>query len=58
MSALEGIGPSDIGMDKLRERLQGESFEELILAMNSTVEGEATAYYIANLVKDTDIKST
>ena len=58
LSPLDGIGPSDIGMDKLKERLQGESFEELILAMNSTVEGEATAYYIANLVKDTDIKCT
>lgn len=49
LSPLDGIGPSDIGLDMLEYRLQNESIAELILATNPTVEGEATAHYIAEL---------
>ncbi len=49
LSPLDGIGPSDIGLDRLEERLQQETISELILATNPTVEGEATAHYIAEL---------
>ncbi|MFM2483929.1 recombination mediator RecR [Celerinatantimonas yamalensis] len=56
LSPLDGIGPEDIGLDLLEQRLQQESINELILATNPTVEGEATAYYIADLAKQHTIK--
>lgn len=47
LSPIDGIGPEDIGVDQLVGLLQSESIQEVILATNSTVEGEATAYYIS-----------
>lgn len=51
LSPIDGIGPSDIGIDVLVGRLQEGDVSELILATNPTVEGEATAYYIADQAK-------
>ncbi|MGO2341324.1 recombination mediator RecR [Vibrio litoralis] len=51
LSPLDGIGPSDIGLDLLDYRLSNGDVEEVILATNPTVEGEATAHYIAQLCK-------
>ncbi len=48
LSPIDGIGPSDIGLDILLLRLQNDGIDELILATNPTVEGEATAHYIAD----------
>lgn len=56
LSPLDGIGPNDIGIDALLHRLQQQEIKEIILATNSTVEGEATAHYIANLMKGKNIK--
>ncbi|MBX2809434.1 MAG: recombination mediator RecR [Cellvibrionaceae bacterium] len=47
LSPIDGIGPEEIGLPLLQQRLQTDAVEELILATNSTVEGEATAHYIA-----------
>ncbi|QTF91528.1 recombination mediator RecR [Halomonas sp. BM-2019] len=47
LSPLDGIGPEDIGLDQLEARVAEGGIEELILATNPTVEGEATAHYIA-----------
>lgn len=47
LSPLDGIGPDDIGLDQLEKRLLEEPVTEIILATNPTVEGEATAHYIA-----------
>jgi recombination protein RecR len=47
LSPLDGIGPEDIGLDQLDARVAEGGIEELILATNPTVEGEATAHYIA-----------
>jgi recombination protein RecR len=58
LSPLDGIGPDDIGIDQLLKRLQEQPPEEVVLATNSTVEGEATAHYIAELVKRCDIRAT
>ncbi|MGF1687652.1 recombination mediator RecR [Photobacterium japonica] len=58
LSPLDGIGPSDIGLDTLEFRMQSESMSELILATNPTVEGEATAHYIAELCSEYDIPAT
>jgi recombination protein RecR len=49
LSPLDGIGPSDIGLDVLDYRLRRGDIAEVILATNPTVEGEATAHYIAEL---------
>lgn len=49
LSPLDGIGPDDIGLDRLEQRLASEQINELIPATNPTVEGEATANYIAEL---------
>ncbi len=58
LSPLDGIGPSEIGIDLLIRRLDEENFDEIILATNSTVEGEATAHYISKLAKDRQVKVT
>lgn len=47
LSPIDGIGPEEIGIDRLVERVQALAVSELILATNPTVEGEATAFYIA-----------
>lgn len=47
LSPLDGIGPQDIGIPMLLEKLQQEPIKELILATNPTMEGKATAHYIA-----------
>ncbi len=49
LSPLDGIGPDDIGLDILAKRLREEAVQEVILATNPTVEGEATAHFIADL---------
>lgn len=58
LSPLDGLGPSEIGLDILAKRLSEEAIEEIILATNSTVEGEATAHYIADMVAQTGIRVT
>ncbi len=56
LSPIDGIGPDDIGLDQLVNNLDQCTIEEIILATNPTVEGEATAHYISNLVKHRNIK--
>ena len=51
LSPIDGIGQEQLGIDKLIERLQSKSVNELILATNLTVEGEATAHFIAEKAK-------
>lgn len=52
LSPIDGIGPEALGLDLLRQRLESGHVKELILATNPTVEGEATAHYIAEMVRD------
>lgn len=56
ISPMEGIGPEDINLKQLIVRLQQEDVQEIILATNPNIEGEATAMYIARLVKPSCIK--
>ncbi|MBD7986356.1 recombination protein RecR [Sporosarcina sp. Sa2YVA2] len=58
ISPMDGIGPEDINVPSLLTRLQDEEVEELILATNPTIEGEATAMYISRLVKPSGITTT
>jgi recombination protein RecR len=58
ISPLEGIGPDDLKIKELLERLQKEKISEVILATNPTVEGGATALYLTDLIKSLGIKVT
>ncbi len=58
ISPINGIGPQDINIKDLLERLKDEEVSEVILATNTTIEGESTAMYIAKLLDKTDIKVT
>lgn len=55
LSPIDGIGPEDLGLDILSNLLSGEKFKEVILATNPTVEGEATAHYIAELASQLNV---
>lgn len=56
ISPMEGIGPEDINLKQLIIRLQQNDVQEVILATNPNIEGEATAMYIARLIKPSGIK--
>ena len=56
LSPLDGIGPDDLKIAQLMQRLELERFEEIILATNFTVEGEATALYLAQLCKEKGLR--
>lgn len=58
LSPLDGIGPEDLGLDQLERRFGAEPVEEVIVATNSTVEGEATAHYIAGLASRHGVRLT
>ena len=57
ISPMLGIGPADIRLKELMQRLQGD-IKEVIIATNSSLEGETTAMYISKLIKPTGIKVT
>jgi recombination protein RecR len=58
LSPLDGIGPEEIGIAKLKLQLDNGQIKEVILATSPTVEGEATAHYISEVVKQYAIKVT
>jgi recombination protein RecR len=58
LSPIDGIGPEEIGIEALKTRLEDEEVQEVIIATHSTVEGEATAYYVAELIKSLNIRVT
>ena len=58
ISPMLGVGPSDIRLKELMERLKDDSVKEVIIATNSSLEGETTAMYISRLIKPTGIKCT
>ena len=58
ISPMLGIGPGDIRLKELITRLKDEEVSEVIIATNSSLEGETTAMYISKLIKPTGIKVT
>lgn len=56
ISPIEGIGPEDIGLDKLKNMLEANNISEIIIAIKSSIEGETTALYIKELFKNPNIK--
>ena len=58
LSPLDGVGPEELGIDLLISKLDGGEVREVVLATNPTVEGEATAHYIAELAAQRGIAAT
>lgn len=51
LSPLDGVGPEELGLDRFIRRISDEGMEEVVIATNFTVEGEATAHYLTDLVR-------
>lgn len=58
LSALDGIGPEQLKIPALLQRVQSTGIREIILALNATVEGQTTSYYLADALKTTQAKVT
>lgn len=58
ISPMQGIGPEDIRLKELMVRLQKDDIDEVIIATNSSLEGETTAMYLSKLIKPTGVKVT
>jgi recombination protein RecR len=58
LSPLDGVGPGELGMEKLAARLSGGEIREVIVATNPTVEGEATAHYVAEMAHSRGVRVT
>ena len=58
LSPLDGVGPRDIGLDRLLARASDGTVQEVILATNFTNEGEATAHYIAEMLRARGVRSS
>jgi recombination protein RecR len=58
LSALDGIGPEDLGIGRLVDRVKVGSVREVILATNATVEGQTTAHYIADKLAESGVPVT
>jgi recombination protein RecR len=56
LSPIDGIGPSELGLDELKTRLKSGEVSELIIATNPTVEGEATAYYLQEVAAEHSVE--
>lgn len=58
LSPLDGVGPEDLNIASLIDRCRNEEIEEIILAINATVEGQTTAHYVTEQLSDLDVKVT
>ncbi|MFM9935056.1 MAG: recombination mediator RecR [Novosphingobium sp.] len=58
LSALEGIGPEDLTIGKLLRRVEAGGIDEVVLAMNATLEGQTTAHYIAERIEHLPLRVT
>ena len=58
LSALDGIGPDELRIPHLVKRVKGENINEIILALNATVDGQTTAHYIADQLDEMDVAVT
>tara|TARA_B100001146_G_C16099156_1_gene398587 strand:- start:144 stop:737 length:594 start_codon:yes stop_codon:yes gene_type:complete len=56
LSAIDGVGPDDLGINQLIERADKDSTEEVVLAMNATIDGQTTAYYITDQLSECNVK--
>ena len=58
LSPLDGVGPDDLNLASLVARVRGGEFKEVLLALNATVDGQTTAHYVTDLLRDTGVKIT
>ena len=58
LSALDGVRPEDLGIDSLVARISAGGIDEVVLAMNATLEGQTTAHYIAERLEGLPIRLT
>ena len=58
LSPLDGVGPGDLNLEGLAERLEAEGVKEMILAVNATVDGQTTAHYVTDLVSHLELTVT
>lgn len=58
ISPMDGIGPNDLNIDNLVERIQEGGIEEVIMALSATIEGDTTSFYIYKRLKGTQVKIT
>ncbi len=58
LSPLDGVGPDDLSIDGLVNRIEKDGIKEVIIATNPNMEGDATAMYISNLIKPLEVKVT
>jgi recombination protein RecR len=58
LSPLDGVGPDDLGFDRLMQLIEKERIDELIIATNLTAEGEATADYLHQLLAESEVRIT
>lgn len=58
LSALDGIGPADLRIDVLRDRVAGGAVQEVILALSATVDGQSTAHYISDQLAGQEVQIT
>lgn len=58
ISPLDGVNPEDIGIEKLIKRIENSSFEEIIIAVKPSIEGETTSLYIKKIIEGLNIKVT
>ena len=58
LSALDGIGPEDLRLKELLKRIEDDQIEEVILALNATIDGQTTAHFVADQLADKELKIT
>lgn len=58
LSPLDGMGPQELGLDLLAQRLAGGEVHEVVIATNATVEGEATAHLLAQIARQAGVRAT
>ena len=56
ISPIEGVGPADLNIDSLSDRIQKEEIREVIMAISPTIEGDTTIFYISKKLKDLNVK--
>ena len=58
LSPLDGVGPDDLNLASLVARVREGETKEVLLALNATVDGQTTAHYVTDLLRDTGVKIT
>jgi recombination protein RecR len=58
LSPLDGVGPDDLNIEKLISRAHEPDMKEVVLALNATVDGQTTAHYVTDLLRDANLKVT